>query len=89
MESKQPPTSNYMHETWTNMADESRGPEGTWRNNNVIMTPKRRRFDVIMTLLLRRVSAGGMFCFFHVSFIWNHTVLYQQDKNKDDQSIIF
>ena len=33
-------------------------PAGTWRINNVIMTSKRRRFDVIMTLLLRRVPAG-------------------------------
>ena len=31
-------------------------PRGTRRNNNVIMTPKRRR--VITTLFLRRVSAG-------------------------------
>ena len=30
----------------------------TWRNDNVIMTSKRRRFDVIMTLLLRCVSTG-------------------------------
>ena len=38
---------------------EMRDPTGTRRNNNVIMTSKRRRdsrFDVIMTLLLRRVS---------------------------------
>ena len=36
-------------------------PTGTRRNNNVIMTSKRRRnvvFDVIMTLFLRRVSTG-------------------------------
>ena len=31
---------------------------GTWRNNNVIMTSKRRRFGVIMTLSLRRVFSG-------------------------------
>ena len=30
-----------------------------WRNNNVIITSKRRRFDVKMTLLLRRVPAAG------------------------------
>ena len=29
----------------------------TWRNNNVVITSKRRRFGVIMTLLFRRVSA--------------------------------
>ena len=33
-------------------------PEGTPRNNDVITTPKRRRFNVIMTLLLRHVSVG-------------------------------
>ena len=31
---------------------------GTRRNNNAIITSKRRRFDVIMTSLLRRVPAG-------------------------------
>ena len=36
-------------------------PMRTQRNNNVIMTSKRRRFDVIMTLLLRRVSDGLFF----------------------------
>ena len=36
---------------WSNPAD-------TRRNNNVIMTSKRRRFDVIMTLL-RRVPVGN------------------------------
>ena len=30
-------------------------PAVTWRNNNVITTPKRRLVDVIMTLLLRHV----------------------------------
>ena len=33
----------------------------TCRNKNVIITSKRRRFDVMMTLLLRRVSAGMAF----------------------------
>ena len=33
-------------------------PADTWLNNNVIITSKRRRFDVIMTLLLSHVSAG-------------------------------
>ena len=33
-------------------------PADTWRNDNVIITSKRRRFDVMMTLLLRRMSAG-------------------------------
>ena len=33
-------------------------PEGTRRNNNVTITSKRRRFDVIMTLLLRHMSTG-------------------------------
>ena len=32
-------------------------PVGTRRNNNVIIT-SRRRFDVTVTLLLRRVPAG-------------------------------
>ena len=32
-------------------------PTDKWRNNNVSIASKRRR-DVIMTLLLRRVSAG-------------------------------
>ena len=34
-------------------------PADTQRNNNVIMTSRRRRFDAIMTLSLRRVSIGG------------------------------
>ena len=33
-------------------------PTGTRRKNSVIMTSKRRRFDVIMTLLLRFVPFG-------------------------------
>ena len=39
----------------------SHNPSGTWRNNNAIITskrPSRRRFDVIMTLILRHVSVG-------------------------------
>ena len=39
-----------------------RGTADTWRNNNVSITPKttsQRRFDVIMTLSLRLVSAWG------------------------------
>ena len=36
-------------------------PADTWRNNNVIMTSKRRRFDEIMTLSMRGVSAGNAF----------------------------
>ena len=36
-------------------------PADTWRKNNVIMTSKRRRFDVMMALLLRRVPGGGEF----------------------------
>ena len=37
-------------------------PSGTWRNDNIIMTSKRRRdvvFGVIMTSLLRRVPVGA------------------------------
>ena len=40
-----------------------RSPAGTRRDNNVIMTSKRRRdvvFDVIMTLFLCRVSVGSL-----------------------------
>ena len=33
-------------------------PTGTWRNDNVITTSKRSRFDVIMTLFLCCVSTG-------------------------------
>ena len=33
-------------------------PASTRRNNNVIITSKQRRFDVIITLLLRCVPAG-------------------------------
>ena len=33
-------------------------PADTQRNDDVIITSKRRRFDVIMTLLLRHVPAG-------------------------------
>ena len=32
-------------------------PADTWRKNNVIITSKRRRWDLIMTLFLRRVSS--------------------------------
>ena len=40
-------------------------PAGTRRNNNVIVTSKRR-FDVIITLLLRQVPAGmTLTCVFH------------------------
>ena len=31
----------------------------TWRNNDVIMTSSRRRFDVTMTLFSRHVHAGN------------------------------
>ena len=42
-----------------NIADRSvTFPASTRRNNSVIITSKRRRFDVIMTLLLRCVPAG-------------------------------
>ena len=42
-------------------------PTDTWRNNDVIMTSKRR-FDVIMALLLRRLSAGvESQCIIHVT----------------------
>ena len=34
------------------------GPNGYRTNHNVIITSKRRRFDVIMTLSLRCVSIG-------------------------------
>ena len=43
-------------------------PTDTWRNNNVILTSKRCRFDVIMTLLLSRVSTGSGFGVFRVIF---------------------
>ena len=33
-------------------------PADTRRNNNVIIMSKRRRFDIIMTLSLRYMSAG-------------------------------
>ena len=33
-------------------------PTDARRNNNVIFTSKRRRFDITMTLFLRRVSPG-------------------------------
>ena len=37
--------------------DENHDPADTCRNNNVIITSKRRRFDVIM-MLLRHVPTG-------------------------------
>ena len=43
---------------WSFVRGIRRCPKGIWCNNNVIMTSKLRRFDVIMTLLLRRESAG-------------------------------
>ena len=39
----------------------NRIPTGTRRNNNVITTSKRRRFDVVMTLFLRFVSLGWFY----------------------------
>ena len=33
-------------------------PTDSWHNNNVIITSKRRRFDVIITLFLRHASVG-------------------------------
>ena len=33
-------------------------PTDTWRNDNVIITSKRCRFDIIMTLSLRRMATG-------------------------------
>ena len=47
-------------------------PADTRRNNNVIITPKRRRFDVIMVLSLRRVPADRQMVQFAVelSVIW-------------------
>ena len=41
-------------------------PTGTQRNNNVITTSKRRRFDVIMALFVCCVSAGLVDCLFCV-----------------------
>ena len=35
------------------------GPADKRRKNNAIITPKRRRLDVIMTLSLRHVSVGA------------------------------
>ena len=35
-------------------------PADTWRNNNVTIASKWRRFDVIITLFLRRVSTGHL-----------------------------
>ena len=56
------------HDTWvprSELISHSRSnsliigiPVDTQRNNNVIMTSKRRRFDIIITLLLRRVPTG-------------------------------
>ena len=40
-------------------------PVNTWRGNNIIIAPKttsQRRFGVVLTLLLRHVSAGRSFC---------------------------
>ena len=34
-----------------------------WRNDNVIITSTQCRFDLLMTLLLRYVSAGNMHCY--------------------------
>ena len=42
-------------------------PVGTWRNVNIIITSKRRRFDVVIVLLLRRVPVG----FLRNMVIWN------------------
>ena len=44
---------NAVHITWYDRypVRYERSPTGTKRNNNVIMTSKRRRFDVIITLL--------------------------------------
>ena len=42
---------------WRQVTSVDNYPVGTQRNDNVIITPKRR-FDVMMTLLLRCVSIG-------------------------------
>ena len=45
---------------WSGQPSAASPATGTWRNDNVIVTSKttsRRRFDVIMALILRRVSA--------------------------------
>ena len=57
-------------------------PADTRRNNNVIMTSKRRRFDVMMTLLLRRVPVGifwfcmGYLFVRHMPVSVNYTIGY-------------
>ena len=60
-----------------NPGETTRTPKGTRRNNNVIMTyvetTSRRRFDVIMTLLLRRVSAGTLL---EVATAWRRPYLW-------------
>ena len=45
----------------------------TWRNNNGIITSKRR-FDVEMTLLLHRVSAEYLYIFLLSMHNTNHTI---------------
>ena len=65
----------------------------TWRNNNVIITPKRRR-DVVLTLLLRRVPAWRPFEFTvnsnlmksrprPITFQLSGTVIHQSYKSHD------
>ena len=46
-------------------------PTDIWRNDNVIMTSKWRRFDVIMTLSLRH----GVICpLGYIAEVWGHAV---------------
>ena len=60
-------TDNFQcHQWWQNWLDDnslvsvkSYNPAYIWRDDNVIITSKQRRFDVIITLLLRHVSAGN------------------------------
>ena len=47
---------------WKSCFDIFHNPD-KWRNDNVIITSTQCRFDVLMTLLLRYVSAGNMYCY--------------------------
>ena len=51
-------------------------PADTRRKNNVTVTSKRSRFDVIVTLLLRRAPVGYRHCDVHVChWPWGHILL--------------
>ena len=58
-----------------------------WRNDNVIITSKRRRFGVIMMLLLRRVSTWKVRYNNHIAFKLSLSKRNQIRNMKDERPV--